>query len=121
MHSSERPRAQYDLHLHSYWSYDATAEVEEHFKRASEQRVRYIAITDHHVMDAFAQVLECATRYPEVTAILSSEITVTTSVGSIDLLCYGFPRELTPPLQELAEFHHEWQRATGVAWSGHRA
>ncbi|MBQ42499.1 MAG: hypothetical protein CME15_08580, partial [Gemmatimonadetes bacterium] len=79
-----------------------------HFKRARELDVRYIAITDHHVMDAFAQVVECATRYPEVTAILSSEITVTTSVGGIDLLCYGFPRELTPPLQELVDFHHDW-------------
>ena len=117
MNSSEHPPAQYDLHLHSYWSYDATAKVEDHFKRARELGVRYIAIADHHVMDAFAQVLECAKRYPEVTAILSSEITVTTSVGGIDLLCYGFPRELTPPLQELVDFHHDWQRATGAAWS----
>jgi len=117
MNGSEHPPAQYDLHLHSYWSYDATAEVEDHFKRARELGVRYIAITDHHVMDAFAQVLECAKRYPEVTPILSSEITVTTSVGGIDLLCYGFPRELTPPLQELVDFHHDWQRATGAAWS----
>ena len=45
MNSSEQPKAQYDLHLHSYWSYDATAEVEDHFKRASELGVRYIAIT----------------------------------------------------------------------------
>ena len=117
MNSSEQPKAQYDLHLHSYWSYDATAEVEDHFKRASELGVRYIAITDHHVMDASAQVLACAARYPHVTAILSSEITVTTSVGSIDLLCYGFPRELTPPLQALADLHHHWQQATGAAWS----
>ena len=115
MNGSEHPPAQYDLHLHSYWSYDATAEVEDHFKRARELGVRYIAITDHHVMDAFAQVLECAKRYPEVTPILSSEITVTTSVGGIDLLCYGFPRELTPPLQELVDFRHDWQRATGAA------
>lgn len=117
MNSSEHPPAPYDLHLHSYWSYDATAAVEDHFKRAQALGVRYIAITDHHVMDAFAQVLECAARYPEITAILASEITVTTSVGGIDLLCYGFPRELTPPLQQLADFHHDWQRATGVAWS----
>ena len=115
MNGSEHPPAQYDLHLHSYWSYDATAEVEDHFKRAREFGVRYIAIADHHVIDAFAQVLECAKRYPEVTAILSSEITVATSVGGIDLLCYGFPRELTPPLQELVDFRHDWQRATGAA------
>ena len=117
MRSPEQPRAQYDLHLHSYWSYDATAEVEDHFKRASELGVRYIAITDHHVMDASAQVIMCAARYPQVTAILSSEMTVTTSVGSIDLLCYGFPRELTPSLQELANIYHHWQRAMGAAWS----
>ncbi len=117
MRSPEQSRAQYDLHLHSYWSYDATAEVEDHFKRASELGVRYIAITDHHVMDASAQVIMCAARYPQVTAILSSEMTVTTSVGSIDLLCYGFPRELTPSLQELANVYHHWQRAMGAAWS----
>ena len=117
MRSPEQSRAQYDLHLHSYWSYDATAEVEDHFKRASELGVRYIAITDHHVMDASAQVIMCAARYPQVTAILSSEMTVTTSVGSIDLLCYGFPRELTPSLQELANIYHHWQRAMGAAWS----
>ena len=52
MTRSERTPAQYDLHLHSYWSYDATAEVENHFKRARELGVRYIAITDHHLMDA---------------------------------------------------------------------
>ena len=117
MRSPKQSRAQYDLHLHSYWSYDATAEVEDHFKRASELGVRYIAITDHHVMDASAQVIMCAARYPQVTAILSSEMTVTTSVGSIDLLCYGFPRELTPSLQELANIYHHWQRAMGAAWS----
>ena len=59
MNNSERSPAPYDLHLHCYWSYDATAEGEAHFKRARELGVRYIAITDHHVMDASAQVLEC--------------------------------------------------------------
>ena len=117
MSTPDRSRAQYDLHLHSYWSYDAYADVEDHFRRARELGVRYIAITDHHIMDASAQVLECGTRYPEVTAILSSEITVTTSVGGIDLVCYGFPAELTPQLQEISDYHHVWQRATGAAWS----
>ena len=46
MNSSERSPAPYDLHLHSYWSYDATAEVEAHFKRARELGGRYIAITN---------------------------------------------------------------------------
>ena len=117
MNNSAPPKARYDLHLHSYWSYDAMVAIEDHFKRAHQLGVRYLAITDHHIMDAFPQVLECATRYPEIRAILAAEITVTTSLGGIDLLCYGFPRQLTPPLQELADFHRDWQRATGAAWS----
>ncbi|HIC69889.1 MAG TPA: PHP domain-containing protein [Candidatus Latescibacteria bacterium] len=52
METSDRPRAHYDLHLHSFCSYDATARVEDHFKRTRELGVRCIAITDHHVLDA---------------------------------------------------------------------
>ena len=117
MNTSNRPRASYDLHLHSYWSYDATARIEAHFKRARELGVRCLAITDHHVFDAFADVLECSKQYPEVTSILSSELTATTSVGAVDLLCYGFPAELTPALQGLNDLHHDWQKAAGAARS----
>ena len=117
MDTPDRPRAQYDLHLHSFWSYDATARVEDHFKRARELGVRCLAITDHHVLDALPEALECSRSYPEVISIPSAELTVTTSVGAIDLLCYGFPRVLTPALQELKDSHHAWQRAAGAARS----
>ena len=117
MSTSDRPIALYDLHLHTFWSYDATARVEDHFKRARELGVRCIAITDHHVLDALPEVMECSSRYPDVMSIPSAELSVTTSVGAIDLLCYGFPPESTPALQELKESHHDWQRAAGAAGS----
>ena len=115
MNTPDRPRAQYDLHLHSVWSLDATVRVEDHFKRARELGVRCIAITDHDVLDALPEALECSRSYPEVISIASAELAVTTSVGAIDLLCYGFPRELTPALQDLMESQHAWQRAAGAA------
>ena len=109
--------APYDLHLHTYWSYDASARVESHFKRARELGVRCIAITDHHGLDSRDEVRECAREYPEVRAIPAAELTVTTSIGSIDLLCYGFPQDFSPELQRLLDRYHTWQREMGVAWS----
>ena len=115
--SHDRAVAQYDLHLHTYWSYDAAARVESHFERARELGVRCIAITDHHSLDSLAESRECAKKYPDVVAIPAAELTVTTSIGSVDLLCYGFPREFSPDLQRLLDSYHTWQLEAGGAWS----
>jgi predicted metal-dependent phosphoesterase TrpH len=117
MNTSEHRPAHYDLHLHTFWSYDATAQVENHFIRARELGVRCLAITEHHVLDSFADVLECAKHYPEIKSIPSAELTVTTSIGAVDLLCYGFPLEFPPELQQVLENYHTWQRAAGAARS----
>ena len=117
MNTSERVPAKYDLHLHTFWSYDATAHIENHFKRARELGVRCISITEHHVLDSMADVLECAKDYPEVKSIPSAELSVTTSIGAVDLLCYGFPLELTGELQGLLENYHAWLQAAGSARS----
>ncbi len=105
----------YDLHLHTYWSYDATAHPESYFKRARELGVHCLAITDHHVLDSLEEVLSIARDYPEVRTIPSAELTVTTSIGSVDLLCYGFPTDFPEELQRLRHVYHVWQQETGAA------
>ena len=111
------PLATYDLHLHTYWSYDATAHVESYFRRAEALGLRCIAITEHHNLDSLADTGKAARRYPTVRWLRAAELTVTTSLGSVDLVCFGFPPELTAPLRELLHDYHEWQRACGAAIS----
>jgi predicted metal-dependent phosphoesterase TrpH len=113
----ENHPAIYDLHLHTRWSYDATTRAESHFLRARGLGVKWIAVTDHHVVDSLPEVLEAATRYPDVSAIPSAELTVTTSIGAVDLLCYGLPLETPPALRAVLEAYHAWQRACGRAVS----
>jgi len=107
----------YDLHLHTYWSYDATAHPENYFKRAQELGVRCFAVADHHVLDSLEAVRQIALDYPDVRVIPAAELSVTTSIGAVDLLCYGFPRELPKKLQQLLDTYHAWQRAAGEARS----
>jgi len=110
------PHASYDLHLHTYWSYDATTDPSRYFQRARALKTRCIAITDHHVLDSLDEVLRIAAEYPDVRTIPSAELTVTTLIGSVDLLCYGFPPVLSAELQGVLDVYHEWQRAAGEAW-----
>jgi len=116
MDRSDKHHAPYDLHLHTYWSYDATTDPEGYFKRARALEMRCIAITDHHVLDSLEEVMRIAADYPDVQTIPSAELTVTTSIGSVDLLCYGFPHPFTDELQDVLDVYHEWQRAAGEAW-----
>ena len=104
--ANEGVTARYDLHLHTYWSYDALAQPENHFKRARELGVSCFAITDHHVLDSLPEVLEISQRYPEIRVVPSAELTMTTSIGSVDLLCYGFPAVLPPAMVQVLEAYH---------------
>ena len=107
--------ATFDLHLHSYWSHDGSAAPESHLRRARELGVRWIALTEHYHLDSLAELLEAAAGYPEVTPIPSSELTVDTSIGEVDLLCYGFPLAHPPEMQELLDTYREWRVETGRA------
>jgi predicted metal-dependent phosphoesterase TrpH len=106
----------YDLHLHTYWSYDATAHPESYLSQARALGLRCIAITDHHVLDSLPEVLRLAASYPDVQTLPAAELSVTTSIGSVDLLCYGFPDLFSSELQDLLNTYHAWQRAAGEAW-----
>ena len=107
--------AQYDLHLHTYWSYDASAELENHFIRATALGVRCMAITEHHVLDSLPYVVAACARYPDLCVIPSAELSVNTSIGAVDLLCYGFPLKVPASLQGVLDSYHEWQREMGEA------
>ncbi|MBR2374212.1 MAG: PHP domain-containing protein, partial [Lentisphaeria bacterium] len=59
----------FDFHLHSEWSYDATAPVEYYFSEAAKRGMSHIAITEHHQMDSLPDVLAAAKKYPMVNYI----------------------------------------------------
>lgn len=107
----------YDFHLHTGWSYDATADIELYFRKARELDVRYIAITEHHNIDSAKENLLVAEKYPEVRLIIAAELSVTTSIGSVDLLCYNLPLNPTGSFAEILAEYHTWQRESGAAKS----
>jgi predicted metal-dependent phosphoesterase TrpH len=110
-----RQQASYDLHLHTCWSYDATAGPEHYFRRAAELGMRCLAVTEHHVLDSQEEVRAAAAAYAQIRVIPAAELSVTTSLGPVDLLCYSFPDLLPRPMQRVLDAYHKWQRDCGQA------
>lgn len=106
-----------DLHLHTHWSYDATAPVEYYFSRAAELGLTHIAITEHHHMDSIGEVVETAKNYPMVNYFPAAELTVYCELGTFDIVCLGLPVTPTPELQQVFDIYHQWQRDYGDALS----
>ena len=109
--------ATYDLHLHTEWSYDALAKVEDYFKLARERKTRAIAITDHHLMDGYGDVQKCHEKYPDVHFFAGGELTVHCPLGTFDLVCLNLPMQFTPELEELWKTYRAWQVSYGHALS----
>ncbi len=107
--------ARYDLHLHTGWSYDATASVRSYFEAARRLGVSCIAITDHHLADSLDEVHAAARDFPEVRAIPAAELTVTTELGVFDLLCYGLPADPPGELRAVLEAYRRWQQENGAS------
>jgi predicted metal-dependent phosphoesterase TrpH len=109
--------ASYDLHLHTCWSYDATADPEVYFRRAQQLGVRCIAVAEHHNLDSADEVRQVAERYPQVRLIVAAELSVTTSIGAVDLLCYNLPRQPEGALARVLDEYRLWQQRCGGAMS----
>lgn len=109
--------ADYDLHLHSQWSYDATAAISDYFRLGRKRRVRALALTDHHLMDGYEELAGVAAEYPEVGYVAGAELTVHTPTGSIDMVCLGLPKQPTPELAGVFDQYRAWQCAYGSAIS----
>ncbi len=112
-------RSCFDFHLHTLWSYDASAEVEFYFAEASRLGMTHIAITEHHQMDSLPEALEAAKLYPHINYIRGAELTVNTPYGAIDMVCLGMPEVPTPELQQVFAAYHNWQREYGDAFCRH--
>jgi 3',5'-nucleoside bisphosphate phosphatase len=104
-----------DLHLHTYWSYDGEATVEQVFAAARSHKFSVIAITEHHCIDSIPAATQVARTCEDIRYIRSAEMSVTTSIGSVDLLCYGFPEIIPAALQTVFDEYHAWQRARAQA------
>lgn len=107
--------ASFDLHLHTCWSYDAVIQPELYFQQAEKLGVRCLAITEHHSIESLEEVTALAARYPGIRVIPAAELTVSTSIGNVDLLCYNLPPQPTGLLAEVLEEYHQWQRKAGAA------
>ena len=109
--------AVFDFHLHTHWSYDAFSAVEDYFRLAREKKVRAIAVTDHHLMDAYDEVLQCGEKYPDVGYVAGAELSVHCPLGSFDLVCLNLPLDPPAELKDVLQRYREWQVASGEATS----
>lgn len=95
--------ASYDLHNHTYWSFDGSVPPEAYLWAAQNLGISCIAITEHHHHLSSDDISRAKIEYPDLTVIRAAELTASTSLGPIDLLCYGIPDKPGPLLTELFE------------------
>lgn len=94
-----------DTHIHSKYSLDGYLDVEQIIKRAKENSVDFISITDHNSVQAFHDLMKSEHKddnemifdYDGVKVLCGSEVTCYMNIDpqhsiKFHLLCYGFDR-----------------------------
>ncbi|MBE7465333.1 MAG: PHP domain-containing protein [Planctomycetes bacterium] len=109
--------APFDLHNHTYWSYDAATHPDTYFRRARELGMRALAVTEHHHLLSWPELQIGARAYPDIRLIRAAEVSVTSSVGAVDLLCYGIPEGPHAALDALFAASRKWEHANGASIS----
>jgi predicted metal-dependent phosphoesterase TrpH len=100
----------FDLHLHSYYSYDARLSPEELFAAAEQAGLSLVAITDHHNMDGFAEFGRAAEAHPSVCWLPAMEVSVATEWGDLDVVALGVPVEVPGSLVGTVDRYRRWMR-----------
>lgn len=94
----------FDLHIHSYYSFDSLSHPEKIAKVAIKKGLNGIAITDHNVFCVDWTALR--EKYPDLIIIQGSEIG-TKGVG--DILCYFIESEISSkdPFEVVKQVHEQ--------------
>jgi predicted metal-dependent phosphoesterase TrpH len=109
--------ATYDLHLHTYWSYDADVAPVEYLRRAAELGLRAFAVTDHHNFDGYAELRQAAQAFPGVRFLTGAEMSARTPFGVQDIVCLGFNPAPDGTWKRILERSREMQCEWGEAIS----
>lgn len=107
--------ANFDFHLHTYWSYDALAAPVNYFKHARELGITHIALTEHHNMDSLPEAMEISKDFPEISFIPAAELSVRVEgvANCLDLVCLNLPVDPSGEIKELLDMYHKWQNHFG--------
>ena len=109
--------ASYDLHIHTQWSYDAFTTLQEVFSLGRQHNIKALAITDHHLMDAYSEIDSVADRFQDVGYFAGAELTVHSPLGSFDMVCLGLPVIPDQGIRNVLAMYRQWQQDYGAALS----
>ena len=98
-----------DLHIHTWYSYDAHGDIDALFAAAQSNGVSMIAITEHHHARSIPAVRAAAARYPSIRYIPAIEATVNVLDAQFDIVCLDVDVE-HPAFIEYERLHIDWQR-----------
>lgn len=107
---SPLPRRRFDLHVHSWYSYDAHLSPEELFAAAEGAGLEALAIADHHNMDGFAAFAEAAAAHPTVRWVPAMEVSVATEDAGFDIVALDVPLDAPQRLAEVVDRYRHWMR-----------